>query len=110
MSKLYQSLKEDPDLLKNERTSFFNWFCEQLDDHNDRRYYTIPTEMIARMGEQFVFDKLGVSIQEYKTPQYVLDFEKEKIQSHFSDWVASAKEFLDIDRDLKMTQKIKTRP
>lgn len=97
LSGLYERLREDKDFLSEERTSFLNWFCAQLDDKNGKQYYTIPTEFIARMGEQYVFDRLGEPLKEHAAPQYIMSFEKEKLQSRFADWVNEAKTFLAYD-------------
>lgn len=94
LSGLYQELKEDPEYFKGERSSFTKWFAEQLDNRSGRPYYTIPTEIVARMGEQYVFDKIGAPLKEHKTPQYAMDFERAKIQERFAAWLNEAKVFL----------------
>ena len=76
--------------IKDEKSSFMMWFAERLDYKAGRQYYTIPTEIIARLGEQYVFDKIGQPLKEHITPQYALGFEKEKIMEHFGAWVKEA--------------------
>ena len=103
---LYVVLTEDPQAIKDEKSSFMMWFAERLDYKAGRQYYTIPTEIIARLGEQYVFDKIGQPLKEHITPQYALGFEKEKIMEHFGAWVKEAVAFLKHDvRPVQALQK-----
>lgn len=108
LSGLYLELKENPTFFKNEREkgSFFKWFAHQLDYKIGKDYYTIPTEMFARLGEQYVFDRLEVPMRDHKSPQYLLPFEKEKVQVLFENFVNEARHFLDNDA----TQNKRARP
>ena len=94
---LYLVLTDETDALKKEKTSFMMWFAERLDYKAGRQYYTIPTELIARMGEQYVFDKIGEPLKEHITPQYALAFEKSQIMERFGAWVNEAITFLEYD-------------
>lgn len=101
LSGVYTALKEDPEYFDDEKSSFMKFFCEYLDDRAGRQYYTIPTEMIARLGEQYVFEKLEAPLAEHKTPQYAMPFEKEKILERFDSFVQKAKLFLEHDIGLE---------
>lgn len=105
LSGIYTALKEDPEYFDDEKSSFMKFFCEYLDERSGRQYYTIPTEMIARLGEQYVFDKLNSPLAEHKTPQYAMPFEKEKIMERFDSFVQKAKLFL--EHDFELEEKIK---
>jgi hypothetical protein len=107
LSGLYRELKDNPQYFDGERASFMKWFAEQLDTKAGKEYYTIPTELIARMGEQYVFDRLESPLREHKTPQYALGFEKDKIQERFSAWVNEAKMFLAHDMNAVARPKAK---
>jgi hypothetical protein len=98
LSGLYLELKENPDYFKEKKTSFALWFAEQLDNQSGRLYYTIPTELIARMGEQFVFNTLGEPLQEHNTPQYVMPFEQEKALGLFGEFLNQAKKTLEVEK------------
>jgi hypothetical protein len=108
LSGLYDKLRENPAFFQGERSSFLNWFCAQMDDKNGRQYYTTPTEFIARLGEQYVFDKLGEPLKEHAAPQYVLPFEKEKIQSRFGTFIEEAAAFM--RKNYAMTNKQALKP
>jgi hypothetical protein len=97
---LYCELKENPDYFKDTKTSFAHWFAEQLDNQTGKDYYSIPTELIARMGEQFVFSRLGEPLQEHNTPQYVMPFETDEAMKRFGDFLDTAKETLKSEKKI----------
>lgn len=110
LSGVYNAVKEDKEYFDDEKASFMKFFCEYLDERAGRQYYTIPTEMIARLGEQYVFDQLGEPLAEHKTPQYAMPFEKEKIMERFDSFVQKAKLFLEHDFEVEQKPKSTVKP
>ena len=79
---------------KSMEGSFFKSFASGMEDATGRVYYTLHTEMIARLGEQLVFERNGMDYPGHKSAQHACGPEKEKLQEFFSDWVSASKEYL----------------
>lgn len=94
LGSLYEKLGKEKDFLDKENTSFMMWFNDKLDSINGRIYYTMPTELIARIGEQYVCNKIGQPLKEHNTPQYALPFERDEIIKRFEAFIDEAKKTL----------------
>lgn len=89
----YRQFQKEENPFAKDDSSFFYAFSNRMDSLNRKEYFAKETELFARMGEQYVFDKQNVFEAIHETPAYPIGEEKKQIAVLLDQVIKCAKDF-----------------